>query len=44
MGKQYFHMLRILLMWLLRPRKARLFAIAIVELSDQSRQIGDFLY
>ena len=29
-------------MWLRRPRKARLFAIAFVELSEQSRQIGDF--
>ena len=45
MGKQqYFHMLRILLMRLRRPRKARLFAIAFVELSDQSVQIGDVLY
>ena len=31
-------------MRLRRPRKARLFAIAFVELSDQSRQIGDFMY
>ena len=31
-------------MWFRRPRKAGLFANAFVELSDQSRQIGDFLY
>ena len=31
-------------MRLRRPRKARLFAIAFVELSEQPRQIGDFLY
>ena len=30
-------------MRLRRPRKARLFVIAVVELSEQSRQIGDFL-
>ena len=42
MGKQqYFRTLRILHMWL---RKACLFAIVFVELSDQSRQTGDFLY